>query len=85
MPNKPKKKFDEKWQHVNGEWKGKWDTVRQIEDVPENLPGYLDNMRIWASEMSQWAEQVNKQLGELITEVESLKKSAGEQHHAPVG
>jgi len=83
MPNKPKRKFEEKWQHVNGEWKGKWDTVGK-HPVPENLPDYLDNMRIWASEMSQWAEQVNQQLGDLITEVEALKKSAGE-HHAPVG
>lgn len=84
MPNKPKRKFDEKWNYVNGKWEGKWDTDRQ-DEVPENLPKHLDNMRMWASEMSQWAEQVNQQLGELITEVEALKKSAAEQRHAPVG
>jgi len=82
MANKPKKTFEEKFQFVNGEWKGKWQTKKEI-DVPENLPPHLDNIRLWACEMSQWAEQVNKQLGDLITEVESLKKSVS-SYAAPV-
>jgi hypothetical protein len=81
MRNTPKKKFDEKWKKVNGEWKGKWQTKKEI-DPPEDLPPYMDNLRLWVSEMSEWAEQVNQQLGELITEVESLKKNAGT---SPVG
>ena len=73
IANKPKKTFDEKWKLVNGEWKGRWQTEPQME-IPENLPPYLDNMRIWASEMSQWAQKVNEQLGELIAEVERLNQ-----------
>jgi hypothetical protein len=76
VANKPKKKFDEKWQYLNGEWNGKWQTEKQM-DVPENLPPYMDNMRLWACEMSEWAVQVNKQLGDLIAEVEGLKQSTG--------
>ena len=81
MPKTPKKKFDDKWKYENSEWKGSWQTRKQV-DTPADLSPEMDNMRLWASEMTEWAEYVNKQIGDLITEVENLKKNAGT---APVG
>jgi hypothetical protein len=78
IANKPKKAFEEKWRLVNGKWEGGWQTEARM-DVPENLPPYLDNLRIWASEMSQWAQQVNEQIGELISEVDRLKQKLNQQ------
>lgn len=58
MAHIEKKPFDQKWKkNANGEWEGKWQTKGK-DSIPDELPPYMESMRIWAFEMSEWAKQV---------------------------
>jgi hypothetical protein len=86
MPVKPEKlkKFEDKFELVNGEWKaklgGNWQTKKPPIDLPKDpngeVPEWMANIRLWALEMNQWANVVHKELIELRTEVDTLKQNA---------
>lgn len=79
MPRGDKKPFKEKFEKVRNEWKpkrprGGWQTIEGVELPPDDQrPPWLENLRIWVSEMNQWADVVKEELHELRDEVESLK------------
>jgi hypothetical protein len=65
MAHSEKKPFDQKWKkNGNGEWEGKWQTTGK-DNIPDDLPPHMESMRLWAFEMSQWAEQVTRDWDEV--------------------
>lgn len=92
MPKPTKvKKFEEKFEKKNGKWEPKgnegWQT-KGGKPYPIGADGeiepWADTLRIWMFEMSQWAEQVTRQLDELAEEVEALKAAGPGYGEAPV-
>ncbi len=74
------KEFTEKFEDKNGKWQAKpnegWQTKGGVPfpTGPDNqIEPWADSLRIWMFEMNQWAEQVTKQLDDLVEEVEALK------------
>jgi hypothetical protein len=73
-----KKEFKEKFKLENNEWKpikpgGDWQTLRDV-DLPSDAEPWLVNLRMWVSEMNQWATVVHGEIRELRDEVEKLTR-----------
>jgi hypothetical protein len=90
VPPERKKKFEEKFEESNGEWKpklgGNWQTKRAVDppkDANGEIPEWAANIRLWAFEMNQWATVVRKELVELRDEVEKLKQAQPPRPGAP--
>ena len=75
-PHPRKKPFEEKFHKVGNEWKpkmpgGDWQTLKGV-DIPSDAEPWLVNLRMWVSEMNQWAEVVKQEIHELRDKVDKL-------------